>query len=52
MFKITARTVLELGAERTSSDIRDFYDTVKHGFAAGTTQGLEQHYDGAMPRHT
>ena len=32
MFKITARTVLELGSELISSDIIAFYELIKNGF--------------------
>lgn len=52
MFRITARTVLELGAELISSDIIAFYELVKNGFDAGTTKGVEVHFDIALPRHT
>lgn len=52
MFKITARTVLELGAELISSDIIAFYELIKNGFDAGTTKGVEIHFDIALPRHT
>lgn len=40
MFKITARTVLELGSELISSDIIAFYELVKNGFDAGTKDGV------------
>jgi len=41
MFKVTARTVLELGAELISSDIIAFYELIKNGFDAGTKNGVE-----------
>lgn len=41
MFKITARTVLELGAELISSDIIAFYELIKNGFDAGSSTGVE-----------
>lgn len=41
MFKITARTVLELGSELISSDIIAFYELIKNGFDAKTTDGVE-----------
>lgn len=51
MFRITARTVLELGAELISSDIIAFYELVKNGFDAGTSRGVEVRFDVAIPRH-
>ena len=51
MFRITARTVLELGAELISSDIIAFYELIKNGFDAGTTRGVEVRFDIALPRH-
>lgn len=41
MFKITARTVLELGAELISSDIIAFYELVKNCFDAKSKNGAE-----------
>lgn len=41
MFTITARTVLELGSELISSDIIAFYELIKNGFDAKTTDGVE-----------
>lgn len=40
MFKITARTVLELGSELISSDIIAFYELIKNGFDAKSTSGV------------
>ena len=52
MFKITARTVLELGSELISSDIIAFYELIKNGFDAGTTSGVEVRFDVALRRNT
>jgi signal transduction histidine kinase len=52
VFKITARTVLELGSELISSDIIAFYELIKNGFDAGTTSGVEIRFDVAMRRNT
>ena len=41
MFKIKARTVLELGSELISSDIIAFFELIKNGFDAGTKNGVE-----------
>lgn len=51
MFRITARTVLELGAELISSDIIAFYELIKNGFDAGTKNGVEIRFDIVLPRH-
>ena len=59
MFRITARTVLELGAELISSDIIAFYELIKNGFDAeartGTElerrRGVEVHFEIVLPRH-
>ena len=45
MFKVTARTVLELGSELISSDVIAFYELVKNGFDAGTKSGVEIRFD-------
>lgn len=45
MFRITARTVLELGSELISSDIIAFYELIKNGFDAGTKNGVEVRFD-------
>ena len=45
MFKVTARTVLELGSELISSDVIAFYELIKNGFDAGTENGVEVHFD-------
>jgi signal transduction histidine kinase len=41
LFRITARTVLELGAELISSDIIAFYELIKNGFDAEARAGLD-----------
>ena len=51
MFRITARTVLELGAELISSDIIAFYELIKNGFDAKTRNGVEIKFDIVMLRH-
>lgn len=50
MFRITARTVLELGSELISSDIIAFYELIKNGFDAGTKTGVDVRFDIALPR--
>ena len=45
MFTVTARTVLELGAELISSDVIAFYELIKNGFDAGTKSGVEIRFD-------
>ena len=45
MFKVTARTVLELGSELISSDVIAFYELLKNGFDAGTENGVEIHFN-------
>lgn len=51
MFKITARTVLELGSELISSDIIAFYELIKNGFDAGTKDGVEIHFNVVIRRN-
>ncbi|MFK4259210.1 sensor histidine kinase [Agrobacterium tumefaciens] len=41
MFKISARTVLELGSELISSDIIAFYELIKNGFDAQSEDGVD-----------
>ncbi len=36
MFKVSARTILELGSELISSDIIAFYELIKNSFDAQT----------------
>jgi hypothetical protein len=50
LFRITARTVLELGSELISSDIIAFYELVKNGFVAKTKSGVDIRFDIALPR--
>lgn len=40
-FRISARTVLELGSELISSDIIAFYELVKNAFDAGSKSGVD-----------
>lgn len=51
MFKITARTVLELGSELISSDIIAFYELIKNGFDAGTTDGVDIRFNIVIRRN-
>lgn len=41
MFRVKARTLLELGSELISSDIIAFYELVKNGFDAGSKTGVD-----------
>lgn len=52
MFKITARTVLELGSELISSDIIAFYELIKNGFDAGTRTGVEVRFSIVLRRNS
>ncbi len=52
VFKITARTVLELGSELISSDIIAFYELIKNGFDAGTTDGVDIRFNILIRRNT
>lgn len=51
MFKITARTVLELGSELISSDIIAFYELIKNGFDAGTKSGVQIDFNIVLRRN-
>ena len=51
MFRITARTVLELGSELISSDIIAFYELIKNGFDARTKTGVELRFDIPLSRN-
>lgn len=51
MFKITARTVLELGSELISSDIIAFYELIKNGFDAGTKNGVDIRFNIVIRRN-
>lgn len=44
MFKVSARTVLELGSELISSDAIAFYELIKNGIDAGTKNGVSIHF--------
>ena len=50
MFRITARTVLELGSELISSDIIAFYELIKNGFDARTPTGVDVKFDIVLTR--
>lgn len=50
MFRITARTVLELGSELISSDIIAFYELIKNGFDARTKAGVDVQFDIVLSR--
>jgi signal transduction histidine kinase len=50
-FKISARTVLELGSELISSDIIAFYELVKNAFDAGSKSGVEVKFTIALRRN-
>ncbi|ADD75690.1 RstB [Pantoea ananatis LMG 20103] len=45
MFKVSARTILELGSELISSDIIAFYELIKNSFDAKTEDGVKVHFD-------
>jgi signal transduction histidine kinase len=45
VFKVNARTVLELGSELISSDIIAFYELIKNAFDAGSKSGAEIHFN-------
>src|SRR5215217_648614 len=51
MFKVSARTILELGSELISSDIIAFYELIKNGFDARTRNGVEIHFNVALRRN-
>lgn len=51
MFKVSARTVLELGSELISSDIIALYELIKNGFDAGTTSGVEIRFNVILRRN-
>lgn len=50
-FKISARTVLELGSELISSDIIAFYELIKNGFDAQTQSGVDITFDVVLRRN-
>ena len=51
MFKVSARTVLELGSELISSDIIALYELIKNGFDARTTTGVEIRFNVILRRN-
>lgn len=51
MFRISARTVLELGSELISSDIVAFYELIKNGFDAQTKNGVTIKFDIVLPKN-
>jgi len=52
VFKVSARTVLELGSELISSDIIALYELIKNGFDAGTKTGVEVHFNILLRRNS
>lgn len=51
MFRVNARTVLELGSELISSDIIAFYELIKNAFDAGSKTGADVHFRIALRRN-
>ena len=51
MFKVCARTVLELGAELISSDVIAFYELIKNGFDAESSIGAEIYFEITLRRN-
>ena len=51
MFRICARTVLELGAELISSDVIAFYELIKNAFDAGSPSGAEIRFQITLRRN-
>jgi len=51
MFKVSARTVLELGSELISSDIIALYELIKNGFDAKTKSGVEIRFNILLRRN-
>ena len=51
MFKICARTVLELGAELISSDVIAFYELIKNAFDAKSPSGAEIRFEITLRRN-
>ena len=50
MFKVTARTILELGSELISSDAIAFYELIKNGIDAGSKNGVAIKFDIVLGR--
>ena len=51
VFKVCARTVLELGAELISSDVIAFYELIKNAFDAGSPTGAEVRFEVTLRRN-
>ena len=51
MFKVCARTILELGAELISSDVIAFYELIKNAFDAESPNGAEIRFEIVMRRN-
>lgn len=51
MFRITARTVLELGSELISSDIIAFYELIKNAFDAKSKTGADIYFSIVLRRN-
>jgi len=51
VFRVNARTVLELGSELISSDIIAFYELIKNAFDAGSRTGADIRFQIAMRRN-
>ena len=51
VFRVNARTVLELGSELISSDIIAFYELIKNAFDAGSRTGADVHFRIALRRN-
>ncbi len=51
VFRVNARTVLELGSELISSDIIAFYELIKNCFDAGSLTGADVRFQVAMRRN-
>lgn len=51
MFKVSARTILELGSELISSDIIAFYELIKNSFDAQTKNGVKIDFDITLQRN-
>ena len=45
MFKVMARSVLELGSELISSDVIAFFELIKNSFDAGTKNGVDIRFE-------
>ena len=50
MFKVTARTILELGSELISSDAIAFYELIKNGIDADSKNGITISFDIVLGR--